>query len=118
VGGSGHYLAIIPNEVPPSQKSSALGDNDDSTTTFTMVPRTGASYETTPSVPSSETGEQAGNGGQSGTGAQEGGNLEEEPLDYEPSPLREKDEKKSHHQDNDVYSLSRMSPPRPSLHKV
>ena len=31
-------LAIIPDEVPPSQKSSALGDNDNSTTMFTTVP--------------------------------------------------------------------------------
>ena len=85
---------------------------------FTTVPWIGASHETIPSVPSSEAGEQVGDGGQIGTNAQEGGNLEEEPLDYKPSPLREKDEKKSHYQDDDMYSLSRMSPPWPSLHKV
>jgi hypothetical protein len=62
VEGSGHYLAIIPDEVPPSQKSFALGDDDDSTTMFTTVPQTGASHETTPSVPSSEAGEQARDG--------------------------------------------------------
>jgi hypothetical protein len=99
-------------------KSSTLGDDDNSTSMFTTVHRTGASNETTPSVPSSQAGEQAGDGDQSGTGAQEGGNLEEESLDYEPSPLREKEEKKSHHQDDDVYSLLRLSSPRPSLHKV
>jgi hypothetical protein len=52
------------------------------------------------------------------TGAPEGGNLEDEPVDHKPSPLREKNENKSHQQDDDVYSLSRLSPPRPSLHKV
>jgi hypothetical protein len=61
--------AILPDEVPESQKSSALGDDDDSTSMFTTVHRTGTSDETTPSVPSSEAREQAGDGGQSGTGA-------------------------------------------------
>jgi hypothetical protein len=99
--------AIIPNEVPTLQKLFALGDDNDSTTMFTTVHRIGASHETTPLVLSSDIGD----GDQSETGAQKGDHLEEEPLDYEPSPLREKDVKKSHHQDDDVYSLSRLSPP-------
>ena len=59
-----------------------------------------------------------GDGGQSEIGAKKGDHLEEEPLDYKPSPLKKKDEKKSHHQDDDVYSLSKLSPPWLSLHKV
>jgi hypothetical protein len=110
--------ATMPEEVPALQKSTALSDDNNSTSIFTTVHRTGASHETTPSVPSSKAGEQAGDGGQSETGAPEGDNLEDEPVDYEPSPLREKNENKSHQQDDDVYSLSRLSPPRPSLHKV
>jgi hypothetical protein len=62
---------------------------------FTTVRCIGVSQETTPAVPSSEIGKQAGDGGQSETSAQEGGPLDEEPLDYGPSPLREKNEEKS-----------------------
>jgi hypothetical protein len=112
--------AAIPRQdkVPALQKSSALVDDDDSAFMFTTVRRIGASQETTLAILSSKAGEQAGDGGQSETGAQEGGPLEEEPLDYRPSPLREKNEEKSPQRDDDVYSLSRLSPPRLSLHKV
>jgi hypothetical protein len=110
--------ATILDEVPALQKSSALGDNEYSTSMFTTVHRTGASHETTPSVPSSDAGKQAGDGGEGEIGAHDGNHIEEEPLDYGPSPLRQKDAEKSPHWDDDVYSLSRLSPPRPSLHKV
>jgi hypothetical protein len=112
--------ATIPcqDKIPAVRKSFALVDDDDSASIFTMVRRNGASQETTMVVPSFEAGEQVGDGGQSETSAQEGGPLEEEPLDYGPSPLREKNLEKSPQRDDDVYSLSRLSPPQPSLHKV
>jgi hypothetical protein len=97
-------------------KSPPLIDDDNSASMFTTVRRTEASEDTT--VPSFEVGKQIGDGGHHLTGTQEGGSLEEEPVDYEPSPIREKDEEKSPHQEDDVYSLSRLSLPRPSLHKV
>jgi hypothetical protein len=99
-------------------KSSPLVDDDDSASMFTMVRRTRASKDTTVSLPSSEAGEQTGDGSHSEAVAQERGLVEEEELHYRPSPLREKDEEKSPHQEDDVYSLSRLNPPRLSLHKV
>jgi hypothetical protein len=53
----GTISVTISDEVPALQKSSALGDDNDSTSMFTTVHQTRASYETTPSVPSSKAGE-------------------------------------------------------------
>jgi hypothetical protein len=47
---------IFPDEVLQLPKSSALGDDEDSTSMFTTVHWTGTSNETTPLVPSSEAG--------------------------------------------------------------
>jgi hypothetical protein len=83
---------------------------------FTTIHRIGVSTGTSASIPSCGAGdvrEQGGNGKQSaGGGEGESEYVEEEPLDYEPSPVREKDKEKAPPQDDDVYSFSKLIPPR------
>jgi hypothetical protein len=88
-----------------------MKDDDDSTSMFSMVHR-----RTAPSH--SPSGEKRGGEGDHTQVESEGKmiNSEEEPLDYGPSPPREKDELKSNDGDDDVYSIS--SPPRSSVNKV
>jgi hypothetical protein len=43
---------------------------------------------------------------------------DKEPLDYEPSPVRKKDKEKTPPHDDDVYSLSKLSPPGQGHQKV
>jgi hypothetical protein len=100
------------------RKSSTFFYDNDSTSMFTTVHHIGASTRTIASIPSCSTSEQVGEGGQSGTDGLEKQHLEEEQLDYKPSSIRKKDEEKSLDWDEDVYSLSSLSPPQPSLHKV
>jgi hypothetical protein len=102
--------------VPALWMLSPPDDDGDSTSMFTTIHRTGVSTGTSASIPSSgadDIGGQGGDGKQSGGGAEgESKHLEEEPLDYGPSLIREKDEEKIPPQDDDVYSLSKLSPPR------
>jgi hypothetical protein len=89
---------------------------------FTTIQRTGGSTGTSASIPTCGAGDiggQGGDGKHSVGGAEgESEHVEEEPLDYEPSPVRVKDKEKTPPQDDDVYSLSKLSPPRQGHQKV
>jgi hypothetical protein len=108
--------------VPALWKPSLPDDDGDSTSMFTTTHRTEVCTGTSASIPSSGAGDiggQGGDGEHSGDGREgESEHVEEEPLDYGPSPVREKDEEKTPPQDDDVYSLSKLSPPRQSHQKV
>jgi hypothetical protein len=82
---------------------------------FRTIQRTRGSTGTSASFPSfgaGDVGKQGGDGKQSAGGAEgKSEQVEEEPLDYEPSPVREKDKEKTPPHDDDVYSLSTLSPP-------
>jgi hypothetical protein len=86
---------------------------------FTTIQHTRGSTGTFASIPSSgagDVGKQGGDGKQSAEGKRK--QVEEEPFDYEPSPVREKDKEKTPPQDDDVYSLSKLSAPRQGHQKV
>jgi hypothetical protein len=111
------------SEVVPALRTPSPVDDDGNTASmFTTLQRTGGSTGTSASFPSSgagDVGKQGGDDKQSASGAK--GNsehVEEEPLDYEPSPVREKDKEKTLPQDDDVYSLSKMSLPHQGQQKV
>jgi hypothetical protein len=111
------------SEVVPALRTPSSLDNDsDTASMFTTIQRTGGSTGTSASIPSSsagDVGKQGGDGKQSAGGAEgKSEQVEEEPLDYEPSPVREKDKEKTPPQDDDVYSLSKLSPPCQGHQKV
>jgi hypothetical protein len=89
---------------------------------FRTIQRTGGSTGASASIPSfgaGNVGKQGCDGKQSAGGTEsKSEQVEEEPLDYEPSPVREKNKEKTPPQDDDVYSLSTLSPPRQGHQKV
>jgi hypothetical protein len=85
---------------------------------FRTIQRTGGSTGTSASIPSAGAGDIGKQGGSAGGGEGKSEQVEEEPLDYEPSPVREKDKEKTPPRDDDVYSLSTLSPPRQGHQKV
>jgi hypothetical protein len=111
------------SEVVPTLRTPSPKDDDgDTPSMFRTIQRIGGSTGTSTSIPSSgagDVGKQGGDGKQS-TGGAEGKSeqVEEEPLDYEPSPVREKNKEKTPPQDDDVYSLSTLSTPRQGHQKV
>jgi hypothetical protein len=56
------------------------------------------------SIPSAGAGDIGKQGGSVGGAEGKSEQVEEEPLDYEPSPVREKDKEKTPPRDDDVYS--------------
>jgi hypothetical protein len=108
--------------VPPLRTPSPPDDDGDTPSMFRTMQCTGGSTGTSASIPSAgagDIGKQGGDGKQSAGGV--GGKseqVEEEPLDYKPSPVREKDKEKTPPRDDDVYSLSTLSPPRQGHQKV
>ena len=70
-------------------------------------------YASIPSYGAAHIGEQDGDIGKYSTGGTkcESKHAEEEPVDYEPSPVKEKDKEKTPPKDDDVYSLSKLIPP-------
>jgi hypothetical protein len=108
--------------VPTLRTPSPLDDDGDTESMFTTIQCTGGSTGTFTSIPSfgaDDVGKQGGDGKQSAGSAEgESEHVEEEPLDYEPSPIREKDKEKTPPQDDNVYSLSKLSPPRQGHQKV
>jgi hypothetical protein len=111
------------SEVVPALRTPSLPDDDgDTPSMFRTIQRTGGSTGTSASIPSAragDVGKQGGDGKQSAGGAEgKSEHIEEKPLDYEPSPVREKDKEKTPPQDDDVYSLSILSPPRQGHQKV
>jgi hypothetical protein len=107
------FLLVTPS--PPD-------DDGNTTSMFMMSQRIGGSMGTSASIPSCGTGNVGGQGGdgkQSASGAEgESEHVEEEPLDYKPSSVREKYKEKTPPQDDDVYSLSKLIPPRLGHQKV
>jgi hypothetical protein len=85
---------------------------------FRTMQRAGGSTGTSASIPSASAGDIGKQGGSAGGAEGNSEQVEEEPLDYEPSPVREKDKEKSPPGDDDVYSLSTLSPPRQDHQKV
>ena len=94
---------------------SPLDDDSDSASMFTTIQCTGGSigiYASILSCGVDDVGEQGGDNKQSVGGVEgESEHVEEEPFDYEPSLVREKDKEKTPPQDDDVYSLSKLIPP-------
>jgi hypothetical protein len=126
-GNTGRGRSEIPPQgcskvVLPLRTPSPPDDDGNTPSMFRTMQQTGGSTGTSASIPSAGTGDigkQGGDGKQSAGGAE--GNseqVEEEPLDYEPSPVREKDKEKTPPRDDDVYSLSTVSPPRQGHQKV
>jgi hypothetical protein len=88
------------SEVVPALRMPSPADDDcDTASMFTTLQRTRGSTVTSASIPSSgagDVGKQGGDGKQSAGSAEgESEHVEEKPLDYEPSPVREKDKEKT-----------------------
>jgi hypothetical protein len=117
--GRGEIPAQGCSEVVPLLRTPSRPDDDgDSPSMFRTMQRAGGSTGTSASIPSAGAGDIGKQGGSAGGAEGNSEQVEEEPLDYEPSPIREKDKEKSPPGDDDVYSLSTLSPPRQGHQKV